>query len=48
MASIVLLHKVPALWEVECKGDRGKNPGFSSDFDSWPISMIPNRAFSTP
>ena len=21
------------MWEVECKGDRGKNPGFSSDFD---------------
>ena len=33
MASIVLLHKVPAMWEVECKGDGGKNPDFSSDFD---------------
>ena len=33
MASVVLLHKVPAMWEVECKGDGGKNPGFSSDFD---------------
>ena len=32
MASIILLHKAPAIWEVVCKGERGMKPEFTSEF----------------
>ena len=32
MASVILLHKAPAIWEVECKGKRGITPKFTSEF----------------
>ena len=33
MASVILLHKAPAIWEVECKGERGTKPRFTSEFE---------------
>ncbi len=32
MTSVILLHKAPAIWEVECKEGKGKNPKFTSEF----------------
>ena len=32
MPSAILVHKVPALWEVECRGKKGKDVKLSSEF----------------
>ncbi len=34
MPSAILVHKVPALWEVECKGKKGREIKLSSDFEN--------------